>query len=402
MNDAVIIAATTKCIEGALGGVRSVPVGLLSPQGYDGLSDEAQGLRVRVKARYDVKRWFVQRTDFVGPETADRAVMRIKATILFSFTTEHETREDQRLAVRASCLAAVERARQALCYPGNVATDGTTATGIISGCWRAQDPSAVTREDWAKRIVQYELPITCLVLQTQYASWTPLSLPNLSLWLNENGQTTSGTDITQVANYGKFLAPPFVPFEGVTVYPQTTTVNGLAALQFAAGTNARMWSGADMVNLIGASDFYEAFAFETGTVTTNNAQPFDNQALFADRGSNHGVFLKNNGSQISVVGYAYAGADVPVTIPVSAGRHTVELWHDGTNLNLRIDGTTADAAPCAPISNLYRQPMIGTSYAPASSGYFAGKLCEIVISKTNLSAADRDACAAYLTTKWSI
>lgn len=167
-----IVNACRKVIEGTLGSIRVVTAAAYQSQGYAGLSDEAAGARVRVKPRYDVQIDSWQRTGDIGNEMSSRGVFELMLTIKLFWTAEHQVREDQRRATRAIVLEGVETIRRALAFPGNLTTDGTNPTGIVSGCLVGQqnNPARVVREDWDARLIEVDLPMRALAVTTLLTS----------------------------------------------------------------------------------------------------------------------------------------------------------------------------------------------------------------------------------------
>lgn len=166
LNADAIINACRKVIEGTLGTTRVVATGQVLDQAQAGLTDEALGFRVRVKARYDIEVTSWRRTGAIASEMYNSSVSELGLNLKMWFTTEDELIESSKRATRASALELIEEARAALCFPGNLTTDGTTATGIISGCLMQSSEAKITREDWEQRIFAVEVPMRALVLVT--------------------------------------------------------------------------------------------------------------------------------------------------------------------------------------------------------------------------------------------
>lgn len=167
-----IVNACRKVIEGSLGTIRTVTASTYQAQGFAGLGDETIGLRARVKPRYDVQLDSWQRTGDIGNEMSSRGVFELLLTIKLYWSPDHQVREDQRRAIRAIVFEGIETVRRALAFPGNLTTDGTSQTGIISGCLMGQpsNPARVVREDWENRIIEADLPMRALVMTTLVTS----------------------------------------------------------------------------------------------------------------------------------------------------------------------------------------------------------------------------------------
>jgi hypothetical protein len=187
---------------------------------------------------------------------------------------------------------------------------------------------------------------------------------------------------------------------------KTNVQNGLDVIRF-DGSGDHMNMSALMSNLITASSSTVFIVARAATVTTNEADIFDNQLLLGDNGLWHGFFvLKSNGTA-SAFGY---NGDVPD--PTATVSYTPPAWvvfavrHNGTNLSARINGGTPASAALATRQELGNAPVLGITTDASEPSYtkkfFDGDLAELLIYNVALSESDQDVVEGYLADKWGI
>lgn len=404
MTIAVALNATRRAIEGLVGTVRAVPTDTVQGQGYEGLTDEALGSRVLVKYRYDLVVDSQERTGGVGPESADTNIVQIRARVRLSLPTDFELIENARASVRSDAYQLAEQIRLALCMPGNITTDGVEQTGIVSGCWTQQGPVVLVREDWKKRIFILDMPLRCLVKQAGLQTWSPAQIDGLVIWADETGLQKSGGNVAAWANRASPAMPSFGAYDNTVVgtLPTVGTINGIECLEFnGSSVSQRLLSYSAITNGIQKTRWYAAIACEVDDASTNQANHWDNVAVFADTGRNWGVILRKVSGQLKASGYSYGTALHRAEIDIAAGFHVFEFWADGSNLWFRVDGGTAVADIVTPLA--IERPLYvggnGFNGAPVVNT-LDGRIGELVVYRDTIADASKDRLRDYLTAKW--
>jgi hypothetical protein len=187
---------------------------------------------------------------------------------------------------------------------------------------------------------------------------------------------------------------------------KTNVQNGLDVIRF-DGSDDHMEMAASMADLIAASSSTIFIVAKAASVTTNEADIYDNQMLLGDNGLWNGFFVLKSNDTASAFGYD--GSDPDPTATVS---YTPPAWvvfavrHDGTNLSARINGGSAASAGLVARTQLGNTPLLGITTGVGTPGYskkfFDGDLAEVLIYNAALSESNQAAVEGYLAGKWGI
>lgn len=405
MDNGAIIRATKAVIEGALGSVRTMPSGALAAQAYDSMGDDTLQRRVRVQARYETDFGLPSRTKVTGHQSGAMSIYSLDMILRLYFTTEIELNESERTATKARAADLSVRVQEALCFAGNLLTDGTYPTNIVSGCYMLNGTPRVTRQEWGKRIYSAEIPFRCYVKEySPLAAFSPLQLPRLAIWVSEAGLQTSGADVTGWTNAAAPIMPSFARYDNTVVpaLPTLGTIGALPCIEMGGATNQRLLSYSAITNAIQETRWYAAVAVEIDDVSTNQANHWDNVAIFSDTGRNWGIILRKVAGQIKASGYSYGTTAHIAEIDIDPGFHVLEFGGDGTSLWIR-DGNNDPVFTSVSALAIKRPLLIGGNgfnSAPVVNT-LDGRIGEFILCGDALQSSVAGQVRQYLLDKWS-
>jgi len=115
---------------------------------------------------------------------------------------------------------------------------------------------------------------------------------------------------------------------------KTNIQNGLSIAR--SGGTFRYLTGPALSNLISNSAFTVYWVGKAASVTSNNANTYDNQAAFAEAGGYWGLYFK---SVPTLHGFNYDGTDDKTTQAITVGAFMVVMYrHEAGNLYTSING----------------------------------------------------------------
>ena len=263
--------------------------------------------------------------------------------------------------------------------------------------------------------------------QTVSASWTPLQLPNLALWLDGSDAATLYQD---------------------TAGTQPITNNGAVARWNDKSGNSRNFTQstsasrptyvASSINARGAATFNGSTSFMTagdrldvGTANltvmtviqhanTTQSASIIAKSRYAAAAGRWGLYrIKDTSSFFAANSSQYYGASTPsryvlntaADVDTSArligfdwvrtGTTSQTLYNNGSILN-SVSGHATDSTPYDSTDELWIGAYQGTTGTiPATTdSYLNGKIAEVVITATDLSTTERQALEGYLAWKW--
>lgn len=233
----------------------------------------------------------------------------------------------------------------------------------------------------------------------QVRRWSPPDGGTVKVWLDERGLhvgTGYDQDNDQSGNGVNFT-------NAVAAQQPATgrTLNGYAAPNF-DGSNDNLDGTASLKVLsdvtAGSGPAYEWFAWlDLDAAAGTSATTYLEDAVFADLGQYFGLFVRNVSGTPHFRVYTWDSGDRNVDMPGSTGVHTVHGWHDGTNINGELDGTS----PTSPVAC----GAIGSRTAPMAVGhgsgstYFDGGFGGWFCYAANLSAEHRLRAKHYVACK---
>lgn len=181
--------------------------------------------------------------------------------------------------------------------------------------------------------------------------------------------------------------------------------NGLDVVRF-DGTSDYMEMSAVLSDLIAAAAGTVFIVAKAASVTTDEADIFNNQTLFGDNGLWNGFFVLKDDDTASAFGHDGTN-DPTATVAYVPGNWVVfTAWHDGTDLAVAANSGTPDTAALVARDQVANTPVLGITNDPGDMDYvakfFDGDLGEMLIYNVALSGPQRAAVEAYLATKWGI
>jgi hypothetical protein len=187
---------------------------------------------------------------------------------------------------------------------------------------------------------------------------------------------------------------------------KTSAKNGLDVIRFDGAGDYMEMSGL-MSDLIAASASSVFIVAKAASVTSNEADIYNNQTLFGDNGLWHGFFVLKDNNTASVFGYAVGGSDPTATVSYTPSNWVVfTAWHDGSNLSAAVNSGSPATASMASRDQLTNTPVLGITRDQSNPGYtakfFDGDLGEMLVYNTALSGSQRLAVESYLAAKWGI
>lgn len=248
-------------------------------------------------------------------------------------------------------------------------------------------------------------------IQPILPTFTPADLGvKLTLWLDERGQTTVGSDITNWDDQQTSTGPHnMVPRFGFGK-PQTgSTINGYAAPQFirSAQTLMDLTSPYKLQSLVSSSAYHVFSVANIANINQNNPSGASNEGIiYSDGAYWYPMSFKNNGGspQMTVGHYRTSPntgfetltvSGLPLNTPV-----LLETWFDGTNLNCCIaNGSVATQA--AALLDPYGLPY-GIVSLGIGNQHMSGSVATVLVCNQALNGTERANVRQYLGTKYGV
>ncbi len=174
-----------------------------------------------------------------------------------------------------------------------------------------------------------------------------------------------------------------------------TALNGRIPADF-NGTNQELANATAISTLLSASAWFAWVLFNARTISTANANPFQNIALLCDSGAFWGIHL-HSAPKVQV--YQFSGANKVVEIPISLNAWTLVCARfDGTNLRAQVNSTLGTPTASGNISTVTGTLKVGR----ISSAFYDGRIADIGLSASAESDARFDDIRAYVNSRYSL
>lgn len=222
------------------------------------------------------------------------------------------------------------------------------------------------------------------------ALWTyysPAQDAETGWWRSFANPTTSTASVGSSGTGGN-LAPGVAPTFG--------TLNGHADAIFDGSTQYLQAASAPSILLGTGAGFIEALISVTSAPAASGL-PYTDPQIFSDNGPNVGTCFNSSGFSA----YAFDGAykTTPTPIPLSAGRHHVQMWWDGTNLNARVDSGAPQTVACGAIAGFGSAMFLAKSFGAV----FSNIVVEEVLTGSSASTlTQRNNRRAYFATRYGV
>ena len=148
INAAAILKRIEQVLVDSLGNLRTVPAGRFQADSYEGISDDTEAIRAFVLPTVDAEIVAMRRHPQSPMTMHSLALMEIDVKASITRATDATAKVDAatRRTVKAAAVADADIVRQALSYPGNLATTSAgTSTGIVTGMLSYIDSSIQVR-----------------------------------------------------------------------------------------------------------------------------------------------------------------------------------------------------------------------------------------------------------------
>ena len=179
----------------------------------------------------------------------------------------------------------------------------------------------------------------------------------------------------------------------------TNAINGHPAVRFNAIDSDGMQSGFNLASLITISEFTYFIVFNPTTISTDDADPINNNALIIDSNGNFGATLRSGAPLVQT--YNFDGARTEVTKGISlAENYLFTSYHEAGNLHAQLNGDSVADVVSGNTDNLGGLLTVGGGLA--SAGFYDGDIAEIIIFNNSLSSADRLTVQNYLCAKYAL
>ena len=238
------------------------------------------------------------------------------------------------------------------------------------------------------------IPVFCPTGQGQLSAASSGSpIAGYRAWYNPSTiQQTAG--IVTAWNDASANAYHLTTPSGLPTYV-SSAINGQAGVGFASASSQSIANSVAISNYMSAAAWTIYAVFSATTFTgSNNANYQSGGSIFSDSA----LFIALGSGTTASKKIVAGDTGTPATIAsgvVSAGLFIVEFYFDGTNINLRTNGTGATPVANANLSNLTHDIQVGVAGA-----YFNGTMCELVFYNTTLSSSNRTTMHSYLGTKY--
>ena len=237
--------------------------------------------------------------------------------------------------------------------------------------------------------------------------WTPGYLSTLAAWFDADNTadfTLSGTSVSSWASRGGSVS-------SLTVSQTLATNKPVRTASVMGGKSAVVFDGTNDFLTFSNTTFLNRSDFTIGSAVARYSNKSWNAYLGGTAGTNgmNVLFGWSNGARLSISVYGGGAHSLDMTVP--AWSATTDEVHTGSISNAgygvyQQGGTLSATNTNTNRSSGWAGAALGRSYdkdpvtAGTSTGYFYGRIGEIVIAKSVLSTADRQALEGYLAWKW--
>ena len=237
--------------------------------------------------------------------------------------------------------------------------------------------------------------------------WTPGYLSTLAAWFDADNTadfTLSGTSVSSWASRGGSVS-------SLTVSQTLATNKPVRTASVMGGKSAVVFDGTNDFLTFSNTTFLNSSDFTIGSAVARYSNKSWNAYLGGTAGTNgmNVLFGWSNGARLSISVYGGGAHSLDMTVP--AWSATTDEVHTGSISNAgygvyQQGGTLSATNTNTNRSSGWAGAALGRSYdkdpvtAGTSTGYFYGRIGEIVIAKSVLSTADRQALEGYLAWKW--
>lgn len=134
-------------------------------------------------------------------------------------------------------------------------------------------------------------------------------------------------------------------------------------------------------------------------VSANNANPYANHCVFADNSAFNGLFFRSSGGAPVLQWYNWDGNADKVESSTLAldTSYVVIARHDGTTLNLRVNGTDATGVASGNTTTMTGQVSLGQI---TGAQYASVRIGEIAVYNANLTGTDLSDLDSYFQGRW--
>lgn len=163
------------------------------------------------------------------------------------------------------------------------------------------------------------------------------------------------------------------------------SLNGLTPADF-DGTNDNLDDQDVSLNVyIPNITWWGAVLFKADALSATTGDNAEDDNIFGETNSGWGLSVSSSGIKAYTTS---SGVKQTSAVAVSTGTwYWAEFWHDGTNLNLSVNGTAATPVACGDLTlKTLRFPRIGKNYA---TGAFDGQIAEVMLSPSVPDAETR-------------
>jgi hypothetical protein len=230
------------------------------------------------------------------------------------------------------------------------------------------------------------------------ATWQPSDEASLTLHLEPDGVTASGSDITALLD-ASATAATFTASSGQE--PQIEVINSFDCVDF-TGSPRKMTTSTALSAIAAASAYTVSFAFKCNIATSTITAGYATDCILSDNGGYFWVGIRDDGSGPQLVVGHYSSTEVQAySSTLTANQlYTVTVVYNGTQVELFVNGASVDTDAGAGISSRAGALTLGKS--TFSSSFFNGTLCELFVynvakDSTYVSNAD-----AYLADKYGV
>lgn len=185
------------------------------------------------------------------------------------------------------------------------------------------------------------------------------------------------------------------------------SINNLPSLSF-NGSNNSFDTNLNIDNIISSTNATVFAVFKVESIGTNNTSSYwYNDGVFADYGSNFGIFFRSSGPQMNVAKcHGTSGS-------CSAINSYTVTYNDFILVTMKLNGTTltssvnngvessANSGSGVNISSNATNRKFHIAYT-ASSNYFDGDISELIFFNNTLSSSDESLIETYLCNKYDL
>ena len=184
------------------------------------------------------------------------------------------------------------------------------------------------------------------------------------------------------------------------VYSASGGPNGLPSMQL-NGTNQYLSSSVVIMSNLVSTTAYTIYAvFQITSYTGANNTNFSQTGSVFQAATSAEIGM-GTGSSDLLAGHKPSGGQVTQVGPATSTGITVivEMYYDGTNINLRVNGTGYGPTAAGSVGNLGGDLQIGADVALAH--FFKGYISELIFYNTTLSSGNRTTMRTCLGSKYN-